>query len=67
MKEGDRVAIFSRDGGLEIGSWTVPGVLIDNFEAQKDLGWHIFFELNCGAGVVIVKLATAQPEPEEPG
>ena len=63
MKEGDQVAIFSRDGSLQVGNWTVPGELIDNYKSQEDIGWHIFLALNRGETEVIVRLAQPEEKP----
>lgn len=53
---GKSVEIVTNDGGCVIGSWRVPGPRIDNFEAQQDLGWHVFHALERGDTTVTVRI-----------
>lgn len=39
----------------QIGTWSLPGELIDNFSNQQDIGWHTFFSLVKGAEKVVVR------------
>lgn len=42
-----------QNGGISfIGSWTPANERVDNFEQQKDLGWHVFLALQKGASKV---------------
>ena len=45
----------------QIGTWSLPGELCDNYENQKSVGWHAFFSLVQGAESVVVK--RGQPSP----
>ena len=62
--EGQQIEIVCRDGGLIIGSWTIPGELVDNFDQQRALGWHIFAEFVNGAEEVVVRKKKFSPEEE---
>lgn len=54
--EGKIVELVARDGGLIIGSWTLPGKLIDNYKIQESIGWHIFKCFSDGDTKVEVRL-----------
>lgn len=54
--------IYHPDGKkAQIGTWLMPGELIDNYSNQKDIGWHIFCALVNGAERV--EVVRGQPNP----
>ena len=58
---GEEKRVYIQSEGLVLGSWTLPGELVDNFSSQEALGWHVFHELLRTGGPVTVALMT---EPE---
>jgi hypothetical protein len=47
---------------VRIGSWKPPGERIDNFDQQRDIGWHIMFAFQQGAREVRVVRALPREE-----
>lgn len=59
MSDGNEKRVYIKikkkgEGDKEIGSWEIPDVSICNWEAQRDIGWHIFYEIEIGCDSVEV-------------
>ena len=58
--------VYIRSGKLTLGSWELPGEAIDNWDAQKELGWQLFYELRANPSSIIrVVLAINADEAEK--
>ena len=56
------IEIHWPDGRIaQIGTWLLPGELVDNYANQKDIGWHAFFSLVKGAEKVVVRRGCPSP------
>lgn len=48
--ESIHARIHFPDGRIaRVGTWFLPGGLIDNYDAQANIGWHTFLALKQGA------------------
>ena len=52
--------IYQEDKVAIIGSWPLPSELIDNFDRQADIGWHIMTAMKNGADKIVIEI-----EPKE--
>ena len=56
------VVVHNADGTTaQIGTWGLPGDLIDNYSAQKDIGWFAMKALYDGAKRVEVVIGEPSP------
>jgi hypothetical protein len=51
----------ANDSIVTVGTWELPDEQMKNFNAQKDIGWHIFFALLQGAKKIEVVPAVRGP------
>lgn len=64
MAKGDPVMLeaFFPDGRTaQIGTWSLPSELNDNYHQQKDIGWHAMLSLLHGATRVEIRVGQPQP------
>lgn len=47
----------------QIGTWSLPGELINNYDNQRDVGWYVFHALLNGA--TKVEFRVGQPIPSD--
>jgi hypothetical protein len=56
------IRVTNEDGSTaEIGTWGLPGELIDNYRNQAEIGWHIMLALRQGAQRVEVVIGQPRP------
>lgn len=54
--------VHNQDGSTsQIGSWKLPGGLIDNYKNQESIGWHAMLALKHGA--TKVEIVIGEPSP----
>lgn len=54
MEEQVYLRIHNEGSISFVGSWKPANAMLDNFQQQQDLGWHIFMALQNGAEKVEV-------------